>query len=90
MTALAISNIVLWFVVIALIVVVLALTRQVGVLHERIAPAGALMINQGPAVGERVSALDVVDLDGQNRRIGEAREDGRSTLILFVDRKSVV
>src|SRR5262245_28917628 len=33
MTALAISNIVLWIVVLALLVVVLALTRQLGVLH---------------------------------------------------------
>jgi len=84
MTALALSNVVLWLLVIALSVVVLALTRQLGVLHERIAPAGALMINRGPAVGEKVSALDVVDLDGQGRRIGDARSDGKSTLILFV------
>ena len=38
MTALAISNIVLWLVVIGLVLVLLALTRQLGVLHERIAP----------------------------------------------------
>jgi hypothetical protein len=52
MTALAISNIVLWLVVIGLVLVLLALVRQLGVLHERIAPAGALMINRGPAIGE--------------------------------------
>ncbi len=84
MSALAISNIVLWAVVVALAFVVLALTRQLGVLHERIAPAGALMINRGPAIGERVSALDVVDLQGRNRRIGEPHSGGKSTLILFV------
>jgi methylamine dehydrogenase accessory protein MauD len=84
MTALAISNIVLWLVVIGLVLVVLALTRQLGVLHERIAPAGALMINRGPAIGEAVAALDVVDLQGRELRIGAARADGRSTLILFV------
>ena len=39
MTALAISNIVLWIVVLALLVVVLALTRQLGVLHERLSRA---------------------------------------------------
>ena len=84
MTALAISNVVLWLVVICLVLVLLALTRQLGVLHERIAPAGALMINRGPAIGEVVPALEVVDLAGRALRIGAARADGRSTLILFV------
>jgi methylamine dehydrogenase accessory protein MauD len=84
MTALAISNIVLWIVVTCLVFVLLALTRQLGVLHERIAPAGALMINRGPAIGEAVSALDVVDLDGHEFKIGAARGDGKSTLILFL------
>src|ERR1700694_3520850 len=84
MTALAISNIVLWIVVICLVFVLLALTRQLGVLHERIAPAGALMIHRGPAIGEAVAAVDVVDLAGRELRIGAASADGRSTLILFV------
>jgi len=81
MTALAISNIVLWVVVTCLVFVLLALTRQLGVLHARIAPAGALMINRGPAVGEPVAALDVVDLRGREFRIGAANADGKSTLI---------
>lgn len=84
MSALAISNIVLWLVVIGLLLVLLALTRQLGVLHERIAPAGALMINRGPAVGESVAAVDVIDLQGRALSLGAARGDGRSTLILFV------
>jgi len=84
MTALAISNIVLWLVVVCLVFVVLALTRQLGVLHERIAPAGALMMNRGPAVGQRVEPIDVEDLTGRPLRIGAPRADGRSTLILFV------
>jgi methylamine dehydrogenase accessory protein MauD len=84
MTALAISNIVLWVIVLALLAVVLALTRQIGVLHERIAPAGALMLNRGLAVGEQAPALDVQDLDGRDLRIGAPRDDGMSTLVLFV------
>ncbi|MFI4868452.1 MAG: methylamine dehydrogenase accessory protein MauD [Steroidobacterales bacterium] len=84
MTALAISNIVLWVVVVCLVLVLFALTRQLGVLHERIAPAGALMINRGPAVGEPVAVVDAVDLQGRELRIGAARADGKSTLILFV------
>jgi len=84
MSALAISNVVLWIVVICLVFVLLALTRQLGVLHERIAPAGALMINRGPAIGEAVAAIDVVDLQGRELRIGAASGAGRSTLILFL------
>src|SRR5882757_547295 len=83
MTALAISNVVLWIVVLALLAVVLALTRQVGVLHERIAPAGALMINRGLTVGEKAPVIDVVDLNGQGLKVGAERSDGLSTLILF-------
>ncbi|HWW81089.1 MAG TPA: hypothetical protein VNY82_15940, partial [Steroidobacteraceae bacterium] len=84
MTALAISNIVLWIVVLALLAVVLALTRQLGVLHERIAPVGALMLNRGLAVGEQAPAMDVVDLAGARVKLGSPRSDGKSTLLLFV------
>jgi len=84
MSALAISNVVLWIVVICLVFVLLALTRQLGVLHERIAPAGALMINRGPAIGEAVAPIDVVDLQGRELRIGATSGDGRSTLVLFL------
>ncbi|MBV8852063.1 MAG: hypothetical protein JOY91_01620, partial [Sinobacteraceae bacterium] len=84
MTALAISNIVLWIVVLVLLVVVLALTRQLGVLHERIAPAGALMLNRGLAVGEAVPVIDAVDLEGEALRIGAPSGSGKSTLIVFL------
>jgi methylamine dehydrogenase accessory protein MauD len=84
MIALAISNVVLWIVVLALLVVVFALTRQIGLLHERITPAGALMINRGLTVGEPVPVVEVVDLNGQSLQIGAQRADGLSTLILFL------
>lgn len=84
MTALAVSNVVLWLVVLALLVVVLALTRQVGILHERIAPAGALMLNRGLAVGEQVPVVAAADLEGATLHIGAPRSDGMSTLLLFV------
>jgi methylamine dehydrogenase accessory protein MauD len=84
MTPLTISVIVLWIVVLCLLAVVLALTRQLGVLHERIAPVGALMLNRGLAVGEPAPAIDVVDLHGANLRLGAPRTDGKSTLLLFV------
>ena len=54
--ALWISNLLLWLVVVGLAATVFALLRQVGVLHERIAPAGALMPANGPQVGEPAPA----------------------------------
>jgi methylamine dehydrogenase accessory protein MauD len=84
MSALAISNVVLWIVVFALLALVLALTRQIGVLHERIAPVGALMINKGLTVGESVPVVDVADLNGEALKVGAPRADGLSTLLLFV------
>jgi len=83
-TALAVSNVALWILLLVLSAVVLALVRQVGVLHERIAPAGALMLNRGLVVGEPAPALEVADLEGRTHRPGAARPDGRSTLLLFV------
>ena len=41
MTALIVSNVLLWLLVIGLALTVFALTRQIGVLYERVAPAGA-------------------------------------------------
>jgi methylamine dehydrogenase accessory protein MauD len=84
MTPLEISNIVLWLVVLGLLIVVLALTRQLGVLHERIAPVGALMLGRGLTVGEPAPRLEVVDLEGRALRLGAPNADGRSTLVLFV------
>jgi methylamine dehydrogenase accessory protein MauD len=83
-SALAVSNVVLWVLVLALCAVVLALVRQLGVLHERIAPAGALMLNKGLKVGEAAPQVQVADLNGQAHAVGAARADGRSTLLLFV------
>jgi len=83
-TALAISNAALWVLVVVLSAVVLALVRQVGVLHERVSPAGALVLKGGPAVGEPAPVLEVADLEGRAHVLGSARADGRSTLLLFV------
>jgi methylamine dehydrogenase accessory protein MauD len=83
-TALAVSNVVLWLVVIALSVALLAVVRQLGVLHERIAPVGALMLAKGLKVGESAPQIDALDLDGRTITVGGARPDGRATLIMFV------
>jgi methylamine dehydrogenase accessory protein MauD len=82
--ALLASNIVLWFLVIILSLVVFALARQVGVLHERVAPAGALMPTRGPKVGEMTEASTYRDLQGGATVVGGASANGRSTLILWI------
>jgi len=83
-SALAVSNVVLWVLVLVLAAVLLAVVRQLGVLHERIAPAGALMLNRGLKVGEPAPVVSVSDLQGARHELGAARADGRSTLLLFV------
>lgn len=82
--ALLVSNAILWCVVIVLAVVVLALARQVGVLHERVAPAGALMPTTGPKVGERPEPAVFRDLGGSEVTVGGAAADGRATLVLWI------
>jgi methylamine dehydrogenase accessory protein MauD len=83
-TALAASNAVLWLVVIVLAVALLAVIRQLGVLHERIAPVGALMLAKGLKVGESAPQIAVQDLEGRSLTLGAARADERATLIMFV------
>lgn len=82
--ALVISNLVLWVIVLALIAVVVALVRQVGVLHERVAPAGALMGGEGPRVGEPAPPFDLADWSGQPVVIGGPAVDRKSTLLVFI------
>ena len=84
MSALIISNIVLWIVVLALLVALLATIRQLGVLHERIAPTGALMLAKGLKVGDAAPQVSVQDLGGVLRTIGEPSTNGRATLLMFV------
>tara|TARA_B100000287_G_scaffold338749_1_gene324802 strand:- start:131 stop:763 length:633 start_codon:yes stop_codon:yes gene_type:complete len=64
------SMIVLWIVVIALVLVVLALARQVGVLYERVAPAGALMVNQQLKPGDRAPQMEVLTIDNSKISVG--------------------
>lgn len=82
--ALIISNTILWIALIALALMVFALTRQVGILHERIAPAGALMPTSGPKVGELTQALELTALNGDGVTIGGVNKSGLATFILYV------
>jgi methylamine dehydrogenase accessory protein MauD len=67
-----------------LAVLVFALARQVGVLHERIAPMGAMTSDHGPAVGELAPPLSMVTLAGDHVEIGGPSALARSRLLLFV------
>lgn len=84
MDPLVLSNALLWLLVIALGATVLALARQVGILHERIAPAGALMLGSSLGVGDPAPELRLASLTGDDVQVGGAREDGRSTLLFFL------
>jgi len=83
-TVLIISQILSWIVILGMGLALLALARQVGVLHTRLAPAGALMTGKGPVVGEPAPVLDVETLDGVALSIGKALAKGRMQLLLFV------
>ena len=74
----------LWVVVICLSVAVLALARQVGVLHERVAPAGALISAAGPSIGEASPRLEVHAIAGNAITVGGALGAGKALLMLFV------
>ena len=82
--ALAVSNILLWILVLVMGGVILALVRQVGVLYERVAPAGALVVGSGPKAGEAAPVFSVDDLSNETRQVGGERPDGRSTLLFFL------
>ena len=84
MTPVTITLVLLWVVVICLSVAVLALARQVGVLHERVAPAGALISGSGPAVGELSPRLEVHALAGNAITVGAKLAPGKALLLLFV------
>ena len=82
--ALLVSQIVLWIAVLGLAAVVFALIRQIGVLHERIAPMGALTIDRGPGVGDQSPLFDLIDIRQRPVSIGRPAADGKSTVLMFV------
>jgi methylamine dehydrogenase accessory protein MauD len=84
MTPVTVTLVLLWVVVICLSVAVLALARQVGVLHERVAPAGALISGSGPGVGEQSPRIEVHALAGNAITVGGTLATGKALLMLFV------
>ena len=82
MDLLVVSNIALWIGFLAMVVINLALARQIGVLYERVAPAGALMMNQKLEVGARAPELAVPALDGKILEVGKTGD--KSQLLFFL------
>lgn len=81
--ALMISNVLLWIAVLAALVGLFALACQIGVLYERVAPMGALMMDTGPKVGEASPVFDLPALVG-NTRVTIGRPADKSTLLFFL------
>jgi hypothetical protein len=70
-----------WILVVVLCVVVVALARQVGTLHLRLGPRGALEIDdEGPALGDALPVLTARAADGDLVSIGGP---GSGRLVLF-------
>jgi len=84
LTVLIVSQILSWVVILGLGLALLALARQVGVLHVRLAPAGALLSGKGPVVGEAAPVLDALTMEGVSIAIGKPLGKGLKQLLLFV------
>ena len=84
LTVLIVSQIFSWIVILGLGLALLALARQVGVLHVRLAPAGALLSGKGPVVGEPAPVLDALTMEGASIAIGKPPGKGMKQLLLFV------
>src|SRR5258708_31528124 len=82
MSFLIASQIALWIGLLVLGVVCMALARQIGVLHQRIAPAGALSLRQPLKIGDPTPEMTLTALDGSTVQIGGRA--GRAQLLLFL------
>lgn len=84
MEFLVVSNIALWIGLIVMGVVNFALIRQIGVLYERVAPAGALAMNQLLEAGQAAPELALQTLGNTMVNVGGANVDKKSQLLFFV------
>lgn len=82
--ALVASQILSWIVILSLGVALIALARQVGVLHMRVAPAGALTTAGGLAAGEGSPPIAAHLLDGATTLVGGPASGVDLRLLLFV------
>lgn len=78
------SNVMLWLAMIGLATACLALSRQIGILHERSAPLGAVISDKGPEVGDESPKFDLSDYKGHVISLGGQRASGADQLALFL------
>jgi len=81
---LLISNIVSWIFMVGLSVVVFALARQIGVMHERIKPVGALSLGKVIKAGEAAPQFTLPSLNGGSVVLGGHAPLSQSTLLFFL------
>ncbi|WP_241241955.1 methylamine utilization protein MauD [Sphingobium algorifonticola] len=84
MTVLVVSQLLSWVGILALGVLLLAIARQVGVLHMRVAPAGALTTAGGPQAGDVSAAVEARLLNGVTTTIGGPAPGTALRLLMFV------
>lgn len=77
-----VSYVILWSVVIMLVLISLALARQVGLIHRRLPPPPARATLDGPAIGNPMEAFTIRAPDGQVFTVGGAAH--RQRLFVFV------
>lgn len=79
-----VSNIVTWIFLLGLSVSMLALARQIGVLHERIKPVGALSLGKVIKAGDAAPQFTLPSLNGGAVVLGGQTGTGQSTLLFFL------
>lgn len=79
-----ISLLLIWVVLIGMLLAILALTRQIGLLHERLAPLGALTLQNGLDTGDIAPRMTATNLNGRPLAVGGTRSPGERQLLLFV------
>lgn len=77
------SNVLLWLAFVGVAVVMLGLLRQIGLLHERSSPMGAMITDHGPDVGDMAPTFKLPDQTGAVVRIGGPSAQKRPTLLMF-------
>ncbi|MEO8038166.1 MAG: redoxin family protein [Betaproteobacteria bacterium] len=82
MTSVAVSNAVLWALMLGVIVALWVLARRVGRLHERVAAMGSQTVDPGPRAGERAPHFELQSLTGADVTTGGERT--RTQLIFFL------
>jgi len=79
---LIVSQIGLWVLVILLLITVLALARQIALMHRRIPAMGARMTADGPAIGKQAPEFQGEDVFGKRVSLGFPGK--KQTLVVFV------